>query len=468
MNFNSLHYLVFLPIIVCLYYLLPKKWKNPALLCASYYFYMCWNPAYALLMLFSTASTWLCGLWMVRKPNYKKTFFLLSLLINLGILFVFKYFNFFSYTIAHIFGANGITLSLLLPVGISFYTFQALGYTIDVYRGDLPAEKNFLEYALFIAFFPQLVAGPIERAENIIPQLKQTHPFRYENLQAGMLPILWGLFKKIVLADHLAILVNTAYGDVAAASGMQLSFATVCFAVQIYCDFSAYSDIARGSAKCLGINLMRNFQAPYFSDSVRTFWRRWHISLSGWFRDYLYFPLGGSRVSLARHCLNVLIIFLVSGLWHGAAMTFVIWGLLHGLYQVIEICADRFTRHRARKKWTIFNILVTFCLVCFAWIFFRAGSVSDAVCAISRIFTAFGNGTDILQLGLTQPVLIMLLLATLLLAIVDLIDPVRISAKINRTQFLRFVIYFALCLIIFLFGSYGAGYDAQEFIYFQF
>lgn len=469
MNFNSLQYLLFLPVVVLLYYLLPRRLKDPMLLIASYYFYMCWQPAYAALMFFSTAVTWASGLLMARYPAKRRLWLGLSLLLNLAILFVFKYFNFFSHTLASLFGRQGPTLDVLLPVGISFYTFQALGYSIDVYRGDLPAEKNFLTYALFVSFFPQLVAGPIERADNILPQLKQTRPFRWENLQAGMLPILWGLFKKIVIADNLAVLVNTAYGDVAAASGAQLFFATGCFAFQIYCDFSAYTDIARGSAKFLGIDLMQNFNAPYAADSVRDFWRRWHISLSGWFRDYLYFPLGGSRVPRWRHCLNVLIVFLVSGLWHGAAMTYVVWGLLHGLFQIVEILTrKKGTQKPVSAPIRLCRILRTFALVCFAWIFFRAASLSDALLVIQRIFTAFGRPGSVLQLGLTKSALCSACLAVVLLVLVDLRGADSVLERISRSGAWRFAAYYVLCMAIFLFGYYGAGYNPQDFIYFQF
>lgn len=469
MNFNSLQYLLFLPVVVLLYYLLPRRLKDPMLLAASYYFYMCWQPVYAALMLFSTAVTWVSGLVMDRYPRKKRLWLALSLLINLAILFVFKYFNFFSHTLASLFGRQGPTLNVLLPVGISFYTFQALGYSIDVYRGDLPAERNFLNYALFVSFFPQLVAGPIERADNILPQLKSPRPFRPENIQAGILPILWGLFKKVVIADNLAVLVNTAYGDVAAASGAQLFFATGCFAFQIYCDFSAYSDIARGSAKLLGIDLMQNFNAPYAADSVRDFWRRWHISLSGWFRDYLYFPLGGSRVPRWRHCLNVLIVFLVSGLWHGAAMTYVVWGLLHGLFQIVEILTQKKgPRKPAPAPVRLCRILWTFALVCFAWIFFRAASLSDAMVAIRRIFTTFGRPGSILQLGLSKATLCSTFLAVVLLILVDLKGADGVLTRVSRSGAWRFAAYYMLCMVIFLFGYYGAGYNPQDFIYFQF
>ncbi len=474
MNFNSLQYLIFLPVITVLYYLLPRRLKNPMLLLASYYFYMCWDARYASLMLLSTALTYCCGRLIAAFPRRKKLWLCLSLFLNLGILFVFKYLGFFAGLIFPLLGKAAPGISLLLPVGISFYTFQALGYTIDVYRGTLPAERNFLNYALFVSFFPQLVAGPIERAENIVPQLKVIHPFRYENLERGLPPFLFGMFKKIVIADNLAVLVNTAYNDAAHASGIQLLFATVCFAVQIYCDFSAYSDIARGSARFLGIELMQNFNAPYLARSVRDFWRRWHISLSGWLRDYLYFPLGGSRVAPWRHCLNILIVFLVSGLWHGAALTFVFWGLMHGLYQVIGIvCAPlrrRLYRH-IPKDCALMRLLQwggTMALVLFAWIFFRANSLSDCALILQRILFAFGSPASLLSLGLSAPAILGTGLCVCMLFAVDFYGTERLSLRLCRKPALRYVLYVLLCMAIFLLGYYGAGYNPQEFIYFQF
>lgn len=485
MNFNSLAYLAFLAANILVYYLLPDKLRNWQLLFSSYFFYMCWNPKYALLMLFSTAVTYACGLLVSRALWGKRRLWLvLSLAVNLAILFFFKYFNFASSLLTRLFTGLGLgldlpTLNVLLPVGISFYTFQALGYTVDVYRGDIQAEKNFIDYALFVSFFPQLVAGPIERSGNMLHQIKAYHPFRFENLRDGFLPLLWGMFKKVVLADNLAVLVNTVYNAAGEHGGGEFLLATVAFAFQIYCDFSAYSDIARGSAKMLGFDLMENFHSPYMAVSIRDFWRRWHISLSSWFKDYLYFPLGGSRCSKARHLLNILIVFAVSGLWHGAALTFVAWGLLNGLYQVVSILLDPL-----RKKWysllhlseknrlvRVWKVLCTFCLSCLAWVLFRANSLSDAALIYRSVFTAPLAGLDNLTetLGQTLPALLMLLIFTVLLYAVDwLITEKKLPDKLNRGYVLRFGVYFLLLAAILLFGSYGAGYDPQDFVYFQF
>ena len=487
MSFTTFSYMAFLPVVLLLYYLLPKPVKNPLLLAASYFFYACWNPVYSLLMLLSTAITYFCAVLTERKAAGKRKLWLaLSLCLNLGILFVFKYFNFFSDTIASVIHSLGGTpasarLELLLPVGISFYTFQALGYTIDVYRGDLPAERNFIDYALFISFFPQLVAGPIERSGHLLPQLKVARTFSTGHIVEGMLPICWGFFKKLVIADNLAVLVNTAYAAPAEHSALQLVIATVAFAFQIYCDFSAYSDIARGSAAMLGVRLMENFDRPYLASSIQDFWRRWHISLSGWFRDYVYFPLGGSRVSTPRRALNILVVFLLSGLWHGAAMTYVLWGLLHGLYQVVGVALQGIKR-RARNRLHIaesnralagLRIACTFALVTFAWILFRANSVQDAGVVISRIFSlAPGAGSlkeQILALGLTQKNCIMVAAAVFCLALSDLFCHGRAAeTRINRSLLTRYAALFALIAATLLFGAYGENVDPQQFVYFQF
>lgn len=485
MNFNSLAYLAFLAANVLVYYLLPGKLRNFQLLAASYFFYMCWNPKYALLMLFSTAVTYGCGLLVERSAWGKRRLWLvLSLAANLAILFFFKYFNFASGLISRGMALLGWSFSapvldVLLPVGISFYTFQALGYTIDVYRREVPAEKSFVVYALFVSFFPQLVAGPIERSGNMLHQLKEYHPFRLENLRDGALPALWGLFKKMVLADNLAVVVNTVYNAPQGHTGGEFLLATAAFAVQIYCDFSAYSDIARGSAKMLGFDLMENFRCPYLAVSIQDFWRRWHISLSSWFKDYLYFPLGGSRCAKARHLLNIMIVFAVSGLWHGAALTFVAWGLLNGLYQVVSKLLDPL-----REKWfalshiprdsrwlKAFRIVFTFCLTCLAWVLFRANSLSDAALVFQSIFSipVTGLHLDLGAFGVSTRALSMLgVLSAALFAADWFISEKKLAQRINSTVALRYGCYFLLIVLILIFGSYGDGYDPQDFVYFQF
>ena len=341
MQFNSLGFLVFFPVVVICYFLLPSRVKPFWLLIVSYYFYMCWNARYVLLLIYSTAVTYFSGLLLeyVKKKDYrdsrkslaKKLIVAGSVILNLALLFYFKYINFALESLQSFLSAvhielNVPTFDILLPVGISFYVFQALSYTIDVYRDEIYAEKNFFRYALFVSFFPQFVAGPIERSKNLLKQLSEPRKFDYPSVRAGLLLMLWGFFVKLVIADRAAVLVNTVYSQYLNYSGFQLITANILFAVQIYCDFMGYSTIARGAAKVMGYDLMSNFERPYFSQSIKEFWRRWHISLSTWLRDYLYIPLGGSRCARIRKYFNILVTFAISGLWHGSKGTFVLWG----------------------------------------------------------------------------------------------------------------------------------------------
>jgi len=491
LNFNSLQYYLFLPVTILLYYSIPVKFRTPLLLLLSYFFYMCWQPKYALLILTSTVITYACGLLLSSRPENKKVWLALSLTLNLAILFFFKYFNFAASLIEDIVGALNLTviapsLDVLLPVGISFYTFQALGYTIDVYRGKIAPERNFACYALFVSFFPQLVAGPIERSTNLLHQFKEVHSFSFDNIRDGALPLLWGLFKKIVIADQLAVIVNTVYAAPDTFLPSQLVIATVAFAFQIYCDFSAYSDIARGSAAMLGFRLMRNFNAPYFATSIRDFWRRWHISLTTWFRDYLYYSLGGNRCSKTRNYLNILIIFAVSGLWHGAALSFLFWGLLNGLYQVFSLITkplriavqNALGLRDSNLALTFFRYVLTFALICVTWVFFRADSLSDAVYILGVVFGLIPPGTEqafrLITMGLDMANCKMLFIAVAVLLVVDYLgirceqNDTRLELIINRTLIPRYLIYFILITATLIFGSYGAGYNPQDFIYFQF
>lgn len=341
MLFNSIDFLIFLPIVLVIYYIIPMKYKHIWLLISSYYFYMCWNAKYVLLIFVSTVITYLSGILIdkVEKTwsdvdklgKYKKLILALSFVSNLGILFYFKYINFTLDIATRVLSKVNISMNVpvfdvILPVGISFYTFQALSYSVDVYRGEVAPEHDFFRYALFVSFFPQLVAGPIERSKNLLTQLREPRKFDFGYAFDGILLMLWGFFLKIVLADRIAIFVDTVYGDCEHYQGIYLIVATILFAVQIYCDFSGYSSIAMGTAKLLGIELMDNFNAPYLSTSVADFWRRWHISLTSWFKDYLYIPLGGSKKGSLRKYFNKMIVFMLSGLWHGAQLTFVVWG----------------------------------------------------------------------------------------------------------------------------------------------
>lgn len=335
MLFNSFEFLLFFPIVCIIFFLLRKnKYRNPFLLLASYYFYMNWKPIYAVLILTSTILTFVCGLLVENNSEDKKIqkwFLIISLVLNFGILFVFKYFNFINESIFNILSAMGLkwtvpNLDVLLPVGISFYTFQAVGYSIDVYRGTIKAERNFITYALFVSFFPQLVAGPIERAKNLLPQFRSEHHFNADDIIEGIKQMIWGFFMKLCVADVLSSYVDAVYNNVANHNGTSMILATLFFTIQIYCDFAGYSNIAIGAARVMGYRLMENFKQPYFAQNIKEFWRKWHISLSTWFMDYLYIPLGGNRVSYPRHLLNLAITFLVSGVWHGANWTFVLWG----------------------------------------------------------------------------------------------------------------------------------------------
>jgi alginate O-acetyltransferase complex protein AlgI len=432
---------------------------------------MNWKPLYALLIFTSTIVTFTCGHLISKSSstNRRKTLLIISLILNFGILFYFKYFNFIGNSITDLFQILKVDMiipnfDILLPVGISFYTFQAVGYSIDVYRGEIKEEQNFLNYALFVSFFPQLVAGPIERAKNLLPQFYTEKTFNYSRVVNGLKLILWGYFMKIVIADRLSIYVNAVYNNVEAHDGITFLFATVLFSFQIYCDFAGYSNIAIGTAKVLGFNLMTNFKRPYLAISLTDFWRRWHISLSTWFKDYLYIPLGGNRVSISRHYLNLFITFIISGIWHGANWTFVIWGALHGLYQIVEIFI--FKKKSTQKSTSIIIIIsrriLTYFLVCFAWIFFRANNVTEAFFIVNSILTKpgslFTNNIDSIILGV---------MGILTLMFFEYLEEKKSKSLFfldNKNYLTRWGVYILLIFIILLFGVFDGG----QFIYFQF
>lgn len=401
MLFNSVEFMIFFPLVVSAYFLCPARYRWALLLAASYYFYAAWKLEYVLLLLISTSVDYFAGIQMGKLEERSKRlkYLLLSVATNLGLLFAFKYFNFFNESVRGLFDAFNIfynvpAFDVLLPVGISFYTFQTLGYAIEVYRGRQEPERHLGIFALYVSFFPQLVAGPIERAGRLLPQLRATHRFNEEQVVTGLRLMLWGLFKKVVIADRLAIYVNQVYNSPDGYSGIAMLVATYFFAFQIYCDFSGYSDIAIGAARVLGIRLMDNFRQPYTARSVADFWRRWHISLTTWFRDYLYIPLGGNRVPALRWYVNIAIVFLVSGLWHGANWTFVVWGALHAIYMLLGIGLGGAYRWLMRRiignedvppipAWL--SIFATFHAVVFSWIFFRANSLSDALMVVGNL-----------------------------------------------------------------------------------
>ena len=483
MLFNSVSFLLFFPAVLMVNFLLPHKVRWVWLLAASYYFYMCWNPAYALLMLTSTAITYASGLLISRVRSRAKLWVALSFISNLGILFFFKYYSFAAESLMAALGRFGVTwqapaFDVLLPVGISFYTFQALSYTMDVYRGQVEAEKNFLRYALFVSFFPQLVAGPIERSSHLLSQLKEKRPFDPDKFKSGALMMLWGYFQKMVIADRAALVADMIYGYHAVYSGWVLILATLLFAVQIYCDFGGYSAIAIGAARILGVDLMQNFRQPYFARSVSEFWRRWHISLSTWFRDYLYIPLGGNRKGLVRKYLNLMITFVLSGLWHGASWTYVVWGALNGAFQIIGDVKNRLLKKWKRRETfslVLFQRLCTFGLICLTWVFFRAQSIADAFDILRSMFSVnnawiFTDGT-LLSFGLSTLEWVVLALSIGILFAVDIAREhgVSLGAKLAQQHIVfRWLAYVGVIVFILLFGVYGVGFDAGQFIYFQF
>ena len=497
MEFNSINFMIFFPVVLALYFVIPKALRQIWLLAASYYFYMSWNARYALLIAASTLITYVSGIAIERYRESGRTGRRLTVLfsclgINLGILLFFKYGNFLiasldrGLELLHI-GSVDQRFYFLLPVGISFYTFQALGYTIDVYRGDVRAETNLIRYALFVSFFPQLVAGPIERSKNLLSQMQNIAEIKLWNARrvtSGTILMIWGFFVKMVIADRAAVLVNTVFDNYHMYGSTEPGLDAVFFALQIYCDFGSYSLIAIGAAKIMGFELMENFNTPYFACSIRDFWSRWHISLSTWFRDYLYIPLGGNRRGRVRKSVNIMIVFLASGLWHGADWSYVVWGGIHGAYQVIgdylasfrEKCIRKLRVNTACFSWKFLQTTVTFILVVFAWIFFRADSIGDALQYIRRIWVrptpwVLFNG-EIFTLGLDRPEMNILLVSICMLGLVDL---VRYRKKMTLDVFLmqqnlwfRGGIMIGLVVLIFVCGKYGVGFDPQQFIYFQF
>ena len=473
MLFNSLSYIIFLPIIALAYFQTNKKQRWIVLLAASYYFYASINAEFVVLIVISTIVDYLAARGISNTENKlkKKGYLISSLFVNLCLLFTFKYWNFFNTSIDSLLSVIGIPFdpfitSLILPVGISFYTFQTLAYTIDVYRGRIKAEKHLGIFAVYVAFFPQLVAGPIERAQNLIPQLKEEKHFSNENLKNGLKIFIWGLFKKMVVADRLSIIVNTVYAQPDQYTFIPLFLATIFFGFQIYCDFSGYSDMAIGSARILGFKLMNNFRRPYFSKSVSEFWRRWHISLSTWFKDYIYIPLGGNRVSKGKWRLNIFIVFLISGIWHGAAWTFIFWGSLHGLYIIIEdYFGSRFSK-QVRIPEGIINfskMIFTFFIVNITWVFFRAESFVDVLTIFSNM-TIFSLNTIGVRLGVDMMGLWIALSLLVFMELVHILQETRIAQSLRNSPKMVSSYYILLILLILLFGIF----EPQEFIYFQF
>ncbi|MCQ2531198.1 MAG: MBOAT family protein [Saccharofermentans sp.] len=462
MLFNSFGFLLFFPITVIFYFLLPNRSRNVWLLAASYFFYMQWSAVHILLLMFSTVISFVSGILTEKAGNdtkQKQLCVLGSFSINLFVLFVFKYANMLP----------NVSLNLVAVVGISFYTFQALSYTMDVYRGDIPAEHNFITYALFVSFFPQLVAGPIEKSRDFLPQLKTEHKFDYDNAREGFYLMLWGYFIKLCIADRASVIVNRIFDNVSSYNGLYIVIAAVMFAVQIYCDFAGYSIIALGCAKFMGFKLTENFDAPYLSTTVSDFWRRWHISLTSWFRDYLYIPLGGSRNGTCRKYINIMIVLLVSGLWHGAAINFTVWGGLNGLYQVVE----NILKLNHKRKTFIGKAVggfFTFVMVDIAWVFFRAKSCREALVALRNLLspTVFDHS---LTFGIGRRQMVVLILCIFVLIVSDIFKRRGVCFRrklMSLNPVIRAFLVASFIAFILLVGVWGAGFEQAAFIYFQF
>jgi alginate O-acetyltransferase complex protein AlgI len=483
MLFNSLVFAVFLPIVFFLYWFVFNKTKsaqNALLIVASYYFYSCWDWRFLFLLIFSTFLDYYTGIQIEKGETEKKRkfWFWLSIIVNLGFLCVFKYYNFFATSFSDLLTSVGIKaspvlLNIILPIGISFYTFHGLSYVIDIYKKRIKAEYNFIDYSLFVSYFPLLVAGPIERATHLLPQVKEKRNFDYSKAVDGLRQILWGLFKKVVIADNCAILVNMAFDNPEQHSGSVLVLGTIFFAFQIYCDFSGYSDIALGTSRLFGIELLKNFNYPYFSRDIAEFWRRWHISLSSWFRDYLYIPMGGSKGGLKIKIRNTFIIFLVSGFWHGANWTFIIWGLLNALFIMPSIIYNTNRKNLDVVAGTkilpslkeAVQIIITFSITCFAWIFFRAKDLDNAFDYIKGIFSkSLFTLPKFYSNHVSVKVLAVLLLLFLVKEWMNRSKNHALVMSNNVPPFLRWTLYFFIFMAIMKWGVTAK----TEFIYFAF
>lgn len=493
MSFNSLSFLIFFPVVTILYYITSHKWRWLVLLIASCMFYMAFIPWYIFILFYLIVVDYWAGLFISSKKGQKRRVALfISILSNVGVLFLFKYFNFFQENtaqLAHIIHWNYSPqlLDLILPIGLSFHTFQSLSYVIEVYKRKYKPERHFGIYALYVMFYPQLVAGPIERPQELLPQFRTRHVFNENNVTEGLRRMLFGFFKKLVIADRLAILVNQIYGHPHYYVGFPLILATVAFAIQIYCDFSGYSDIAIGAAKVMGFSLRENFNYPYLARSIPDFWRRWHMSLYAWFRDYIYIPLGGNRKGKILQIRNILIVFFITGLWHGANWTYIVWGGIHGIYLVGALLISQQITPLIKIKLSplslsIFHILqgiMTFALVCFAWIFFRAASLSDAFYIATHLTTGIGSLMKVLLhlqfttfiqlaflqgagLGLKISQIEIALIAIIILEFMQFIQ--RRKGIVGFPLFIRWGIYVALTLMVLNLGPA----DQVPFIYFQF
>ncbi|MFN8575416.1 MAG: MBOAT family O-acyltransferase [Candidatus Sericytochromatia bacterium] len=488
MLFNSIEFLIFFPIVTILYYNIDYKYRWFLLLIASCIFYMAFIPQYILILFFTILIDYFAGILIedTNKKEIKKKYLIISIISTCIVLFIFKYFNFFNSNfsyIANFFNLNYPIpmLNIILPIGLSFHTFQSLSYVIEVYRGNQKAERNFGIYSLYVMFYPQLVAGPIERPQNLLHQFYEKHDFNYKDITDGLKLMAWGAFKKIVIADKISQIINPVYENPTNYTGLSLIVSTFLFSYQIYCDFSGYSDIARGSAQVMGFRLMKNFNKPYFSKSISEFWTRWHISLSTWFKDYLYIPLGGNKVSKSRWILNLFLTFLISGLWHGANWTYIIWGALNGFYLSSSIITinirnkllELFKIDKFHKIHNFFRVFITFSLISFSWIFFRAESIEDSFYIISHLFKDWDNNFNIysyirtLDSDLGKSKIFICILLILFLEFIHIVQEKKGSIRdiiSQKPTLFRWAIYYIFMFVFLFLGEF----NSTDFIYFNF
>ena len=488
MQLISFGFLIFLPVVVLINLIIPRKWRYIWLFITSMAFYISIDARGSVVLALSILTTYFAGIFLDKREGKEDRssapVFILCLAVNIGMILVLKYLGFFERSFFTLLGkevGDSFASRLIAPIGISFYVLKAIGYLVDVKRGDLKAERNIVKYALFVSFFPQVISGPIERAGNMLPQFSYPLSVDYDTLRDGLMQMLWGYFLKLVVADRLGIFVNSVYGQ-EQVSGLVTFIATIFYTFEIYCDFGGYSHIAIGAARVLGIDVMKNFDSPYLSMSVAEFWRRWHISLSSFFKDYVYIPLGGNRKGTVRKYINIIIVFAISGLWHGAGFTFIVWGLLHALYQIIGFVLkpvrDKFVSlfkvNRNASSHMLLKIFVTFMLVNFAWVFFRADSLTQAIAIIKSCFElspwALTNG-ELFKMGLNEANMLLAVMGIGVLVIVDIFNykGIVIREKIlSQGIWFRYLVAIAAVLIILVCGIWGPGYDAANFIYQQF
>lgn len=465
MLFISLKFICFLVLTLVIYYCIPKKYRYLVLLIASYYYYGINNFVYLIILLVITLISYFSGYFVnkLKTEKEKKEVIFFNVLISLFILIYFKYFNIFISSIEDIVGNVLNIEKIIVPLGISFFILQSITYPIDVYRKQVKLEKNIFKFALFVSFFPQIASGPIGKSKEMLPQFNKEHEYSDKNIYIGFMLILYGFFQKLVIADLIAVGVNNVYGNLGKFTGLPLFFTVFLYSFQIYFDFCSYSNIALGCGKLFGYDLINNFKSPYFADSIKAFWSRWHISLSTWFKEYLYIPLGGNRCSTYRIYFNLMIVFLASGLWHGTSYTYIIWGFIHGMYQIIERIINR------KCKFKIVNVLITFVLVTFAWIFFRANSLSDAFYVFCNMFDL--NLKNILvqikSIGFDNFDLLIMLFGISFVLIIEYFfrNKDLLSELYSKQNIIKYIIFLIIFFVVIIFGCYGPGFNNSEFIY---